>query len=82
MIEIDFVKVQKRKGGSYLVTIPSEAVKTLNITDNERMKVYLDEGSKRVIFELKEQAKSKGTRSLSPKEHAKILVSAMPEESK
>lgn len=52
MIEIDFVKVQKRKGGSYLVTIPSEAVKALRITDNERMKVYLDKGSNRVVFEL------------------------------
>ena len=51
-IEISFVKVQKRAGGSFLVTIPSNAVKALKIVDNERMKVFLDEKSKRVIFEL------------------------------
>lgn len=51
-VEIAFVKIQKRKGGSYLVTIPNEAVKSLGITDNERMKVYLDAKSKRVTFEL------------------------------
>lgn len=50
--EIAFVKVQKRAGGSFLVTIPSNAVKALKIVDNERMKVFLDERSKRVIFEL------------------------------
>jgi len=50
--EIAFVKVQKRAGGSFLVTIPSEAVKVLKIVDNERMKVFVDEKSRRVIFEL------------------------------
>ena len=50
--EVAFVKVQKRAGGSFLVTIPSEAVKALKIIDNERMKVFVDERSRRVIFEL------------------------------
>jgi antitoxin component of MazEF toxin-antitoxin module len=50
--EIDFVKVQKRKGGSFLVTIPSDAVKILGIKDNERMKVYLDKQAKSVRFVL------------------------------
>lgn len=50
--EIAFVKVQKRRGGSYLVTIPSDAVKLLGLVDNERMKVLLDKRSKRVVFEL------------------------------
>ncbi len=51
-VEIAFVKVQKRVGGSFLVTLPSEAVKALKIVDNERMKVLLDERAGRVIFEL------------------------------
>jgi antitoxin component of MazEF toxin-antitoxin module len=51
-IEIAFVKVQKRIGGSFLVTIPSSAVKALKLIDNERMKVLLDDKAKRVIFEL------------------------------
>ncbi len=51
-VEIDFVKIQKRVGGSFLVTIPREAVKALKIIDNERMKVLLDKEGRRVIFEL------------------------------
>ena len=50
--EVDFVKIQKRKGGSYLLTIPAEAVKALGVKDNERVKVYVDKRTKRVIFEL------------------------------
>jgi antitoxin component of MazEF toxin-antitoxin module len=53
-IELAFVKVQKRAGGSFLVTIPSDAVKALKIVDNERMKVLLDAKGRRVIFELVE----------------------------
>ena len=52
LTEIAFVKVQKRAGGSFLVTLPTAAVKALKIVDNERMKVFLDDKSKRVIFEL------------------------------
>jgi hypothetical protein len=51
-VEVDFVRVQKRKGGSYLVTIPSEAVKELRIAHRQKAKVYLDKKSKRVIYEL------------------------------
>lgn len=51
-MEVDFVRVQKRKGGSYLVTIPSEAVKELRIAHRQKAKVYLDKKSKRVIYEL------------------------------
>ena len=50
--EIAFVKVQKRVGGSFLLTIPASAVKALKIIDNERMKVLLDEKARRIIFEL------------------------------
>jgi antitoxin component of MazEF toxin-antitoxin module len=54
LTEIAFVKVQKRAGGSFLVTIPSDAVKALKLVDNERMKVLLDVKEKRVTFELVE----------------------------
>ncbi len=50
--EIAVVKVQKRQGGSFMVTIPSFAARTLKINDSEEMKVLLDKESKRVIFEL------------------------------
>ena len=52
LIEVDFVRVQKRTGGSYMVTIPADAVKALHIEGNEKMKVLLDAESKRVIFQL------------------------------
>ena len=52
LVELAFVKVQKRAGGSFLVTIPSDAVRALRIVDKERMKVFLDEKAKRVVFEL------------------------------
>lgn len=50
--EIAFVKVQPRKGGSYMVTIPSDGVKELGIVDNERLKVLVDKERKRVIYQL------------------------------
>ena len=46
------MKIQKRKGGSFLVTIPKEAVRVLRIVDNERMKVFVDSKAKCVTFEL------------------------------
>jgi len=50
--EVDFVKVQPRKSGSFMVTIPSAAVKELGIKDNERLKVLIDPESRRIIYEL------------------------------
>ena len=50
--EIAFVKVQPRKGGSVMITIPAEAVKILGIKDKERAKVYVDVPKRRVIFEV------------------------------
>jgi bifunctional DNA-binding transcriptional regulator/antitoxin component of YhaV-PrlF toxin-antitoxin module len=50
--EVAFVKIQPRARGSYMVTIPREAVKMLGIKDNERTKVYVDKEKKRVIFEI------------------------------
>jgi antitoxin component of MazEF toxin-antitoxin module len=51
-VEVDFVRVQKRKGGSYLVTIPSDAVKELRISHKQKAKVYVDKKAKRVAFEF------------------------------
>lgn len=52
-MEVDFVRVQKRKGGSYLVTIPAEIVKELHVKHKEKAKVYLDKKASRVVFEFK-----------------------------
>jgi len=51
-VELDFVKVQPRKGGSFMITIPSDAVKELGIKDNERVKVLIDKERKRIIYQL------------------------------
>lgn len=56
--EIDFVTIQKKTAGSYLVTIPAPAIKSLGIKDSERMKVYLDKEAGRVIFELVKKGKA------------------------
>ena len=49
---VDFVKIQKRIGGSDLLPIPAEAVKALGIKDIERVKVYVDRRTKDIIFDL------------------------------
>lgn len=50
--EIAFVKVQPRKSGSFMVTIPSEIAKEMGIKNNERLKVLVDHERKRIIYEL------------------------------
>ena len=51
-VEVDFVKIQPRKGGSFMVTIPSNAVKELGIKNNERVKVLIDKNRRRIIYQL------------------------------
>ena len=51
-LEVGKVKIQKRKGGSFLVTIPSAAVKILQIKDNEFMTVSVDVDDSSVTFKL------------------------------
>ena len=46
-----FVKIQPRKSGSFMVTIPKDAIRILDIKDNERMKVLVDQEKKRVIYQ-------------------------------
>lgn len=50
--EIAFVKVQPRKAGNFMVTIPKEVVHKLGIFDNERLKVLVDVERKRIIYQL------------------------------
>ena len=50
--EVAFVKVQPRRAGNFMVTIPLEAAKKLGIEDNERIKVILDIEKKRIIYQI------------------------------
>lgn len=50
--EIDFVKIQPRKGGSFMVTIPIDGARMLNIKGHERFKVFIDIERKRIIYQL------------------------------
>ncbi len=50
-VEIDFVKVQFRRSGSVMVTVPKHAVETLNITNGERLKVSIDPEKKRITYQ-------------------------------
>lgn len=50
-VEVDFVKVQKRTMGSFMVVIPADTARQLGFKDKERVKVYVDKSRKRVIYE-------------------------------
>ncbi len=50
-MEIDFVKVQLRKSGSYMVTIPKKAVESLGIKGGDALKVLVDQEIKRIIYQ-------------------------------
>lgn len=50
--EVDFVKVQPRKAGNFMVTIPREVVTDLKLKDNERVKVLFDRDKRRVIYQF------------------------------
>jgi AbrB family looped-hinge helix DNA binding protein len=49
--EIDFIKVQLRKSGSFMITIPKQAVEALNLKSGERLKVFIDKENKRIIYQ-------------------------------
>ncbi|WP_457550410.1 hypothetical protein [Archaeoglobus sp.] len=48
---IKVLKIQKKPGG-LLIRIPSDIVKRINLTGEEKVKVYLDEDRKRIIYEV------------------------------
>jgi antitoxin component of MazEF toxin-antitoxin module len=50
--EVAFVKVQPRKGGSYMVTIPIDGVKILGVKGGDRLKALIDVDKKRIIYQL------------------------------
>ena len=50
--EVAFVKVQPRKAGSFMVTIPIEAVRRLEIKREDRLKVLVDEEKRWIIYQL------------------------------
>jgi len=50
-MEIDFVKVQLRKSGSFMITIPKQAAEILNIKSGDRLKVSIDKENKKIIYQ-------------------------------
>jgi antitoxin component of MazEF toxin-antitoxin module len=50
--EIAFVKVQPRKAGNFMITLPAEVAAALKLKDNERVKVLFDRDRKRVIYQF------------------------------
>jgi len=50
-MEIDFVKVQLRKSGSFMITIPKQAAEMLNIKSGDRLKVSIDKENKKIIYQ-------------------------------
>jgi hypothetical protein len=52
LIEIDFVKVQKRAHGNFMITVPATAVKDLNLKGSERVKVLFDKQQKRLVYDF------------------------------
>ncbi len=46
------MKVQPRKAGNFMVTIPKEVVMELKLKDNERVKVLFDKDRRRVIYQF------------------------------
>ena len=50
-MEIDFVKVQLRKSGSFMITIPKPAAEILNIKSGDRLKVSIDKENKKIIYQ-------------------------------
>jgi len=50
--EVAFVKLQPRKGGSFMVTVPKDVVKLLGLSDRERLKVLVDVEKRRLVYQI------------------------------
>jgi bifunctional DNA-binding transcriptional regulator/antitoxin component of YhaV-PrlF toxin-antitoxin module len=50
--EAAFVKVQARKAGNYMVTIPAEVAEGLKLKESQRVKVLWDKQERRVIYQF------------------------------
>ena len=55
-LETAFVKVQARKAGNFMVTVPEEVAETLKLKGGERVKVLFDKEKKRVTFQFAKEA--------------------------
>ena len=49
---IDVLTVQQRPTGTFMVTIPIKVIRELGIEKGDRIKVYLNRESKRIIYEI------------------------------
>ena len=48
--EVSFVKIQHRKNGINMVTIPIDAVHLLHLDNRKRLKVIVDVDERRLIY--------------------------------
>lgn len=49
-VEIGTVKVQPRKAGGYMITVPISIIRGLKLKGNEELKVYVDFEEKEIIY--------------------------------
>jgi hypothetical protein len=50
--EVAFVKVQARRAGNYMVTIPGDVVEALRLKGSERAKVLFNRDKKQVVYQF------------------------------
>lgn len=53
-VEISSVKIQPRKAGGFMVTIPVAVAKILGIENSEILRVFIDIKEKEIVYKLKE----------------------------
>jgi hypothetical protein len=51
-VEMGTVKVQPRKAGGFMITLPSAVAKFLKIRNSETLKVLIDVEAKEIIYKL------------------------------
>jgi len=51
-IEMKSVKVQPRRAGGFMVTLPAAIARMLGIEDSEELKVFVDIENKEIIYRL------------------------------
>lgn len=52
-VEMGTVKVQPRKAGGYMITLPVAIAKGLKINDSEILNVFVDFEEKEIIYKIK-----------------------------
>ena len=53
--EMGSVKIQPRKAGGFMITLPKAIVRGLELNGNEKMKVFVDFEKREVIYKLEEK---------------------------